>query len=205
MLCCYEGQRCSRSCCFLMGTCCQETTSVCMNTFWTLCFNLLPESVVYLPHPKMKWISTHARMHEKKNLIWVFREISGGCRREYHIIAWKGRIEKVWLILLCSLKPSRTILALRPTDSWTIKLLPQLIMGLLHTTREPLLPQRSKGPSMSHLYFTSTVDRSLRFQHNVWTKIVEEILPGAGQSIISAAQAMKYRPGPTNKESYLVC
>lgn len=66
-------------------------------------------------------------------------------------------------------------------------------------------PLYYEAPSSSQLYPTSTMECSMHFQHNVWTKIVEEILPSAGPSIIRAARAKKYRPGPTNNESYLVC
>lgn len=184
----------------VLSMCCQETSSVHMNTFWTLWLNLLPQSV-YSPHPKKRSGLPHIHMHKKKNLIWVFSEISVGCRREYHAIAWKGQID---FVIQSETKQNRFSIP----PSWFMNNLISLPANhgvASHDERATFSPRRSQGPSSSHLYFTSTVDCSLHFQHNVWTKIVEEILPSAGPSIIRAAQAMKYRPGPTNNESYLVC
>lgn len=47
-------------CCFLMGTCCQETTNVILNTFstWRICLLPVAQSVVYSHHPKLQNVSS---------------------------------------------------------------------------------------------------------------------------------------------------
>lgn len=120
---------------------------------------------------------------------WNFTQLSKGIScNSLRTLDWKGLIDIV-------IQPKA------PTKWFMNNLISLPANHRLHLKSEPC----SKGLCSSHLYFTSTVDCSLHFQHNVWTKIVEEILPSTGPSIIRAAQAMKYRPGPTNNESYLVC
>lgn len=166
----HKGQHCSRSCCFLMGTCCQETTSVYMNTFFgprgLVCF--LKASPIYITQKKWKWITTCVYTNgrgKKESHLGV--EISGGCRRVYHATAWKHWIEKPWLILLFSLKPSLNHFSI-PSKWFMNNLisLPANHGGSLHNHRFP--PPRAPnpyagthwGPTRPHLYFTSTVDCS---------------------------------------------
>lgn len=42
-----------------------------MNTFWTLWLSLLPESVVYLPHPKYK-VDYHTHTCTKRKMSFGF-------------------------------------------------------------------------------------------------------------------------------------
>ena len=67
-------------------------------------------------------------------------------------------------------------------------------MELLHTNEcEPLLPRALLVPP---LYFTSSVDCSPHFQHNVWTEIAEEILPSAGAIHHQGCPGYEIQAGP---------
>lgn len=203
MLRCYEGQHCSRSCC-LSGTCCQET-SVHMNTFWTLWLALCLKVLSIYLAPKMKWITAHTHRHtprhadkEKSHLGFLVK----------FQVAVKRNI--IWTLEKAVLKRPDWFCYSVWNQAEHFSIPPNWFMNNLISLPANHGAASHEQANCSFLlvppfYFTSTVDCSLHFQHNVWTKIAEEILPSAGAIHHQGCLAMKYRPGPTNNDSYLVC
>lgn len=208
MLRCYEGQHCSRSCCCSLG-------NMLPGNKWTheyildLVARFVPESVVYLPRPKNEVdYRTHTQTHTedtqtKKNLIWVFLvKFQVAVKRNIMWTLEKAVLKRPdWFCY--SVWNQAEHFSIPP--NWFMNNLISLPANHGAASHEQVNCSFPGHLLVPPFYFTSTVDCSLHFQHDVWTEIAEEILPSAGAIHHQGCLAMKYRPGPTNNDSYLVC